>query len=726
MRRAKQVAGTLADRLCRPQRIGVFGHRGVGKTTLLTMLYREAVGGRLSGLRLAAGDARTANYLSDKLLQLEAGQPLPATLAETELRFQFYHGPTRLELLFKDYQGEHIELGRQEPIREFLRDCDAVWLCLDAGTLLSPADRLQRQQEIEQMIEDYLAEEPQTTMERPAALVLTKADLLPADMDSLPAVVQTYLGMTRHALDAHCPHNGLFAVSSLRTPGHVEEGEPPIILEPRNLSEPLIWLAESLQAQDEARLERLWSLAGGDLGLMGRCVTCFVRRYPQTPAAQLHQRRLQELRRRQYQRRGVIAAVAAACLAAFLWGYDAFGYHQARRFEAEHASEPAAVLHRWQRYQVWHPTRNLLRPASAVAERRHLDELAQEARSAEYREQLAQLQQQAGDPQADAQAAWQHFQELRTRFPEAGQTEDAEPLRVRLKARRDEQLRRQGQQAFDQLVRSELEGTDLAMLVAQADQFLRDYPETPNEGDVRRRRAAYLHRLDERDIEAARTYSARQPFNFQTRREHYQRYLDKHPNGAFAAEATTALAAIETDWDKHDFRAIRDQFEAHPSDIPELVTRCRAYEAIHPAGHFTTAATALLRWSERVTTRSEYRVILRSGQFDKHIARWLSRGPSLSVELEVAGVRYGPSTIVANRYDPDWDYEFPRRIRWKLGDPVRIRVTDHKYWSRQVVEIGSEEGDPLAMRLLSGDAWSGPNRITFESDFAMPKLPKIE
>jgi ATPase subunit of ABC transporter with duplicated ATPase domains len=37
-------AALLADRLCRPHRVGLFGHRGVGKTTLLTVLYREAVG----------------------------------------------------------------------------------------------------------------------------------------------------------------------------------------------------------------------------------------------------------------------------------------------------------------------------------------------------------------------------------------------------------------------------------------------------------------------------------------------------------------------------------------------------------------------------------------------------------------------------------------------------------------------------------------------------------
>src|SRR5437870_2022308 len=159
-----QPAQALAERICRPQRLGVFGHRGVGKTTLLTMLYREAVNGRLPDLRLAAADARTAQYLSDKVLQLEAGAVLPATLAETELRWHLYHRGQRLELLAKDYQGEHIELGRDEPIREFLRDCDAVWLCLDASTLSSAEERLRRQQEVEQLVEDVLAGEPQATL----------------------------------------------------------------------------------------------------------------------------------------------------------------------------------------------------------------------------------------------------------------------------------------------------------------------------------------------------------------------------------------------------------------------------------------------------------------------------------------------------------------------------------------------------------------------------------
>src|SRR6516225_8327484 len=167
MKRTQSLAVSLVDRLCRPQRVGVFGHRGVGKTTLLTVLYREAVGGRLGELRLAAADARTADYLSDKVLQLEAGQPLPATLGETELRFHLYHQGARLDLLVMDYQGEHVAVGRQEPIRDFLRDCDAVWLCLDVPVADAAGPRLRAQQEVEQLVEDYLSAEEAGAAPRP-------------------------------------------------------------------------------------------------------------------------------------------------------------------------------------------------------------------------------------------------------------------------------------------------------------------------------------------------------------------------------------------------------------------------------------------------------------------------------------------------------------------------------------------------------------------------------
>src|SRR5437764_5524405 len=166
MGRVQDPARALAERLCRPQRLGVFGHRGVGKTTLLAMLYREAVAGRLPGLRLAAADARTADYLADKVLQLEAGVALPATLGETELRFHLYYQGARLDLLVMDYQGEHVALGREEPIREFLRECDAVWLCLDVPVADAAEPRLRAQQEVEQLVEDYLSAEDPNSPQR--------------------------------------------------------------------------------------------------------------------------------------------------------------------------------------------------------------------------------------------------------------------------------------------------------------------------------------------------------------------------------------------------------------------------------------------------------------------------------------------------------------------------------------------------------------------------------
>src|SRR5262249_4622888 len=152
---------------------------------------------------------------------------------------------------------EHVELGRVEPIHDFLRDCDAVWLCLDASTLTASGDRLRRQQEVEQLVEQFLAAEPLRTMTRPVALVLTKADLLGPEAGDLGVLTGTAFDMVRHALQSHCPHNGLFAVSCLRP---TEGGAAPS-LAPVGLAEPLAWLATTLQAQDEARLEQLWGLA---------------------------------------------------------------------------------------------------------------------------------------------------------------------------------------------------------------------------------------------------------------------------------------------------------------------------------------------------------------------------------------------------------------------------------------------------------------------------------
>src|SRR3954470_11182537 len=221
----------LEERLTGSKRIALFGHRNVGKTTLLAMFYRQASTGQVPGLRLAAADAPTAEYLAEKIAQIESGESLAGTLSETELKLRLYHGPARFDLIVKDYQGEHVTLGSDEPIQQFFADCDAVLLCLDPEGSTNPADRRKRQQEVENLFERYLDRSDDGTTGRPVALLLTKFDRVLAharasaagsgsgssappagpDQGDDPAnwgverLVEAQYGMTRHALAQHAP-----------------------------------------------------------------------------------------------------------------------------------------------------------------------------------------------------------------------------------------------------------------------------------------------------------------------------------------------------------------------------------------------------------------------------------------------------------------------------------------------------------------------------------------
>ena len=181
---------------------------------------------------------------------------------------------------------------------------------------------------------------------------------------------------------------------------------------------------------------------------------------------------------------------------------------------------------------------------------------------------------------------------------------------------------------------------------------------------------------------------------------------------------------IDDEWDRHDFRAVAEHFKAKPEGVKELRTLCRSYLAAHAEGRFRDKATELLRWCDKVTEPGEYTVTLKSGSFSKKVAHLVSRGAYLSVEIEVDGVRHGPSTIVKRSYSPEWEYEFPRRIRWKLGDSVRVIVTDNYYWKRKVADVTFD--DDLAMRKLTGEVEVTYGSLTFSSDFTMPTVPKVE
>ena len=119
---------------------------------------------------------------------------------------------------------------------------------------------------------------------------------------------------------------------------------------------------------------------------------------------------------------------------------------------------------------------------------------------------------------------------------------------------------------------------------------------------------------------------------------------------------------------------------------------------------------------------------VKRGEVNASVGKYLAGGgPDLSVIVEVAGVTYGPSSIIPNSHAPIWDYAFPKPIRWKLGDPITVRLIDNDWSASDVYVLHSPQGDPIAIRLLSGQikpSKGGKTTIVFSSDFKIPKLTK--
>jgi hypothetical protein len=157
-----------------------------------------------------------------------------------------------------------------------------------------------------------------------------------------------------------------------------------------------------------------------------------------------------------------------------------------------------------------------------------------------------------------------------------------------------------------------------------------------------------------------------------------------------------------------------------------LAQYCEQYLNRHDNGAFRKPVQELQAWVGRVRGPRDYWVKAVRGDFAVKIGRWYTKGPDLSVTIEVNGVTHGPSGIVKNNYDPRWDYEFPRGVTWKPGDSVRVIVRDHDFFDRVIIDHTSSGDDPLAMRLLSGKFESDQHAVYFESDFNMPYLPPAD
>jgi GTPase SAR1 family protein len=776
----------LEARLSGPKRIALFGHRNVGKTTLLAMFYRQASSGRVPGLRLAATDPKSAEYLAEKIAQIESGQPMAGSLAETQLNLRLYHGPARFELIIKDYQGEHITLGSEEPIQEFFADCDAVFLCLDPEGSTEPAERRRRQQEIENLLERYIDRSEDLSMGRPVALLLTKFDRVLANDSSgsqvagtqgslsaefVERIVDERYGMTRHALAEHAPDGAIFAVSSF---GEDAIGNrPPAELRPLGLEGPLGWVAEQLEARDRADMSSLWEEAPNELPRLERCVAAYERRYPRSNRSYEFRGRLKkQLRRRRW--RWAMRGVAAAILAAgTLAGSDLLAFYQASSFERAPDSAAPAVARRWSELLERHPWLPAFWPALAREARQKKGEwqvkaadvqIANGTAPADLTARLGQLKDQrpqlvpeikkveAAQEQARHDERWKSVQAealslaaiddpatplatidafLRA-FPETPRRAEALSLARSLKNEIATKRSAAERRIVEDLIHSEsLPNVSLADQIERARQFIAEHPDSPVRPEVQRRLDIYLEKLDERDIEKARDYSRQNSTQFATRIDRYQDYLKAHQaGGGYISEAIEAKDRILREWDTYAYRQAYDHAISHPDDVAEVARRLREYLRDQPDGRHSADAKHYLDWWDKVTVPGHYRVTLRRGEVEPTAGKYFSGGaPDLGVVIEVAGTVYGPSSVIRNSHRPIWDYTFPQPITWKLGDPVKIRIVDYDWSASEIYVLNSQEGDPLAMQILSGTikpAKGGRTSLVFSSDFSVPTLSTPE
>jgi len=762
-----------------PKKIALFGHRNVGKTTLLAMFYRQAAGGLVPGVRLAAADAPTAEYLAEKIAAIETGEPTSGTLSETELHLRLYHGPARFELIVKDYQGEHVTLGTDEPIQEFFAGCDAVFLCLDPEGSTDPAERRRRQQEVENLLERYIEKSEDISTDRPVALLLTKFDRVlarekagsVADEAFVEDLVDRQYGMTRHALRQHAPDGVIFAVSAFG-PGS-DGNRPPSEIRPMGLEGPLGWVADQLETRDRAQMELLWGLAPDDLPRLHRCLAAYEKRYPKSNRTYEFRDRLVGLERRRKLRRLAKAAAAVAALAGLAVGYDLWGYARASAFEGDSGNTASAVAARWSDLLASHPTMPYLLPrfareaankkaewtvkASGVqvaagsvvpdldarleAARAQAPQLAPAIREVEktreqvrhderWKEVYAQASSlEAIDEPAKGLTVLDGF--LRE-FPDSPKRPDVLKLAQSLKAELDTRRTAVERRVVDDLARAEsLPNASLADLIERARKFLDEHPESPLRQEVQGKLDDYVKRLDDRDIARAREFSQRQPTSFAARIEKYQDYLKAHQaGGRYVSEAIEARDKVLRAWDAYAYRQAYDHAAAHPDDVAEVARRLRDYLRDHPDGRFAETSKAYLDWWDRASVPTGYRVTLRRGQVPASTGKYLAGGgPDLGVTLEVAGATYGPSPVVSNTTRPIWDYTFAQPVVWKYGDPITIRVIDYDWSASEVAVLHSRQGDPLAMRLLDNTiklAKGGGTTLTFTSDFAMPALARPE
>ena len=195
--------GEPAERIDRSiYRIGVFGHKGVGKTVFLTAVY--AFSRDSSELQLLAM-GETQAYLEGNfnLMKGKSGDRADSgkvemrrfpetTSAERKLAFSARFGKTvNVSLETRDYSGKELYIDSAEGIPQSLMDfyqlCDCVLFLVDPDAANDQVELTRRVTSFTRLIEQI--SDSRKKLNIPIGLVITKADELPGFKSSLQSIL---------------------------------------------------------------------------------------------------------------------------------------------------------------------------------------------------------------------------------------------------------------------------------------------------------------------------------------------------------------------------------------------------------------------------------------------------------------------------------------------------------------------------------------------------------